>query len=162
MKLTSRSSKLILLVIVLAGGYFGLFPLDQSQNPGPASTPQAPSSRTTPDSGSADDLIAQAFANRQSDLQVKLSGRVERVLSDDREGSRHQRFILRLNSGQTLLVAHNIDLAPRVDGLSKGDTVELYGEYEWNDRGGVVHWTHRDPRGNHPHGWISHRGKRYQ
>jgi hypothetical protein len=87
---------------------------------------------------------------------------VERVLSDDREGSRHQRFILRLNSGQTLLVAHNIDLAPRVDGLSKGDRVELYGEYEWNERGGVVHWTHRDPRGNHPHGWISHRGKRYQ
>ena len=95
-------------------------------------------------------------------LQVRLSGRVERVLPDDLEGSRHQRFILRLATGRTLLVAHNIDLAPRVAGLAENDRVELYGEYEWNRKGGVIHWTHRDPRGNHPHGWIKHKGRRYE
>ncbi|QOY51204.1 DUF3465 domain-containing protein [Candidatus Sulfurimonas baltica] len=45
--------------------------------------------------------------------QMCDSGDVIRVLSDDNTGSRHQRFIIRLSSGQTLLIAHNIDLAPK-------------------------------------------------
>lgn len=94
--------------------------------------------------------------------QVQGSGRVIRVLSDDNEGSRHQRFIVELSPGRTLLVAHNIDLAPRVQSIRTGDTVAFYGEYEWNDRGGVIHWTHRDPRGRHSDGWIEHNGRRYQ
>jgi hypothetical protein len=98
----------------------------------------------------------------RSGNQVRGSGRVERVLSDDNDGSRHQRFILRLSSGRSVLVAHNIDLAPRVSGLSTGDTVSFYGQFEENDRGGVIHWTHRDPQGHHAHGWIEHNGRRFQ
>lgn len=98
----------------------------------------------------------------RSGQQVVASGQVVRVLSDDNEGSRHQRFILELSSGQTVLVAHNIDLAPRIPMLSTGDTVRFYGEYEVNPRGGVIHWTHHDPQGRHPDGWLEHRGKRYQ
>jgi hypothetical protein len=98
----------------------------------------------------------------RSGQQVMATGRVVRVLSDDNEGSRHQRFILELGSGQTLLVAHNIDLAPRIPMLDTGDTVRFFGEYEENSRGGVIHWTHHDPRGRHPDGWLEHRGKRYQ
>lgn len=94
--------------------------------------------------------------------QVTGSGTVIRILSDDNEGSRHQRFILELSSGQTLLIAHNIDLAPRVAMLSTGDTVRFYGEYEAGSRGGVIHWTHHDPRGRHVTGWLEHRGRRYQ
>jgi hypothetical protein len=75
------------------------------------------------------------------------------VLSDDNQGSRHQRFILKLESGHTVLVAHNIDLADRVP-LTRGDVVTLRGRYEWNDRGGVIHWTHHDPEGRGPGGWI--------
>ena len=97
-----------------------------------------------------------------SGQQVQSGGEVIRVLSDDNEGSRHQRFIVRLSSGRTLLIAHNIDLAPRVASLRVGDTVSFNGEYEWNDRGGVIHWTHRDPQNRHQAGWIEHRGKRYQ
>ena len=98
----------------------------------------------------------------RSGQQVKGSGRVVRILADDNDGSRHQRFILEMSSGQTLLVAHNIDLAPRISSLSTGDTVEFYGEYETNPQGGVIHWTHHDPQGRHAAGWLEHRGRRYQ
>jgi hypothetical protein len=107
-----------------------------------------------------DEALAEAFRSRRSDLLVEGRGVVERVLSDDSKGSRHQRFILRLSSGQTLLVAHNIDLADRVP-LAVGDEVAFRGVYEWNDKGGVIHWTHRDPRGRRPGGWLEHAGKRY-
>jgi len=78
---------------------------------------------------------------------VRGSGKVYRVLPDDNQGSRHQKFILRLRNQQTILIAHNIDLAPRIAKLKVGDTVKFYGEYEWSNRGGVVHWTHNDPQG---------------
>lgn len=84
------------------------------------------------------------------------------VLVDDLQGSRHQRFIIELASGQTLLIAHNIDLAPRINTLSSGDRIEFFGEYEWNEQGGVVHWTHYDPAGNHEDGWILHNNILYQ
>jgi len=106
--------------------------------------------------------ISEAFKNRQSGLQVNSSGTVSKILSDDNEGRRHQRFILRLSNGQTLLIAHNIDLAPRIAGIAVGDTVAFYGQYEFNNKGGVVHWTHHDPQGRHPGGWLKHQGQTYQ
>lgn len=111
---------------------------------------------------SSDEVLADAFENGRSNLQVSGSGVVTRILADDNDGSRHQRFILQLGSGQTLLVAHNIDIAPRISSLREGDAVEFYGEYEWNDQGGVIHWTHRDPGGSHIDGWLKHDGKLFQ
>ena len=108
-----------------------------------------------------DNLLQQAFDNRQSDLQVRGEGVVVKVLPDDLKGSQHQRFLLRLGSGQTLLFAHNIDLAPRIPRLNEGDSVAFYGEYEWNARGGVIHWTHHDPGGRHAGGWLRHDGTTY-
>jgi hypothetical protein len=61
-----------------------------------------------------------------------------------------------------LLVAHNVDLAPRVRDLRGGDTVAFSGEYEWSEQGGTIHWTHRDPDRNHVAGWIWHDGHVYQ
>ena len=109
-----------------------------------------------------EDPIRKAYENRKSDVQVQGEGEVIRLLADDDDGSRHQKFIIRLSTGQTLLMAHNIDLAPRINTLSEGDRIEFYGEYEWNSKGGVIHWTHHDPNGNHVSGWIKHRGKTYQ
>ncbi|HEX8130379.1 MAG TPA: DUF3465 domain-containing protein [Pyrinomonadaceae bacterium] len=109
-----------------------------------------------------DEALARAFEQRTSNIQVEGQGVVRRLLSDDNDGSRHQRFIVALASGQTLLISHNIDLAPRVVGLRTGDVVSFSGEYEWNAQGGVIHWTHRDPGKRHPAGWIKHDGKLYQ
>lgn len=109
-----------------------------------------------------DTIIQDAFKNRQSNLQVRGQGVAIKILPDDLEGSRHQRFILRLGNGQTLLVAHNIDLADRINTLSAGDTVEFYGEYEWSSKGGVIHWTHKDPKEHHVAGWLKHGSRTYQ
>ncbi len=105
--------------------------------------------------------VQSAYSNHQSDVQVQQKGVVVKVLADDLKGSRHQKFILKIDN-LSILVAHNIDLAPRIDGLRAGDTVEFYGEYEWNEKGGVVHWTHRDPGGRHIGGWLKHKGRTYQ
>ena len=110
----------------------------------------------------SDDTLKNAYINGRSNVQVNGVGTVIKLLRDDNEGSRHQKFILRLTSGETILVTHNIDLAPRINSLSKGDKVEFYGEYEWNNKGGVVHWTHQDPRGQHIAGWLKHNGSTYQ
>lgn len=106
--------------------------------------------------------LARAFAERESGFMVTFEGEVSKVLADDRDGSRHQRFLVRIEGGdQTLLVAHNIDLAERVP-LAPGDRLRLRGQYEWNDRGGVLHWTHHDPDGRHPGGFIEAQGRRFE
>lgn len=110
----------------------------------------------------SDAALLRAYKNKQSDLQIKGGGTVIKILPDDLKGSKHQRFIIKLATGQTLLVAHNIDLAPRVDALQEGDKIEFYGEYEWKAKGGVIHWTHHDPGGRHPDGYLIHEGKIYQ
>ncbi len=115
-----------------------------------------------PTDADAREAAATAPARSASDGQLEGIGVVERLLPDDDDGSRHQRFILRLASGQTVLVAHNIDLAPRLTNLDRGDTVAFFGEFERNAQGGVIHWTHRDPAGRHVAGWLRHDGRTVQ
>jgi hypothetical protein len=109
-----------------------------------------------------DDPIGRAFATQASDIQVEGEGTVIRILADDLNGPRHQRFIVEVPSGQTVLITHNIDIAPRINGLEVGNLVRFFGEYVWNQKGGLVHWTHNDPRGKHVAGWVMHEGKTYQ
>ena len=105
--------------------------------------------------------LQQAYAAGQSGVWLEARGHVSRVLSDDNEGSRHQRFILELDDGHTVLVAHNIDLARRIP-ARKNLLLAVRGRYEWNDRGGVIHWTHHDPDGRLQGGWIEVDNVRYQ
>lgn len=105
--------------------------------------------------------IAQLFKQKKSDTWVTAYGKVGKVLPDDNKGSRHQRFLLDIGQQKWLLVAHNIDLAPYVP-LKKGDQLIVHGEYEYNDKGGVIHWTHHDPRGYKDGGYIELNNKRYE
>jgi hypothetical protein len=152
--------KLLLIAAVAAAIYY----LNRGPAPPlPDAGLQAPPAATTDLAPAAnDDPIAAAYAQQRSDVEVTGAGRVTRVLGDDSLGDRHQRFILELPSGHTVLIAHNIDLAPRVERLAVGDAVEFRGIYEWNDKGGIVHWTHHDPQGQHEPGWLKHQGKTYE
>lgn len=105
---------------------------------------------------------SELFARKARDEMVDGEGKVVKLLADDNKGSRHQRFLLEIDGGQTLLFAHNIDLALRIDSLQVGDQVQFRGEYVYNPKGGVVHWTHLDPQNRHEAGWIKHHGITYQ
>jgi hypothetical protein len=89
-----------------------------------------------------------AYAKADTGRWIEDTGFVRRLLQDDDDGSRHQRFIIQLSNRQTLLIAHNIDVAERIP-LSLGD------------RGGLVHWTHHDPLGEEDGGWVRYRRKVY-
>ena len=126
-------------------------------SPAPPSTPSSSANTSV-----SDDAIARAFEQHKDLARVEGQGVVRRLLSDDNSGSRHQRFVVALSSGQTLLISHNIDLASKVVGLREGDLVSFCGEYAWNSEGGVIHWTHHDPSNHHAPGWIKHNGSVYQ
>lgn len=152
---------LLLILVVLGAEQYNPTLLSLFANDNAATTPSTeliakPSTKPTAISEPS------VYLRRHHKQQIADQGQVIKLLADDTKGSRHQRFILRLASGQTLLVAHNIDLAPYIQDLKLGDSVEFVGEYVWNDKGGVLHWTHHDPKGRHPHGWLKHNGRQYQ
>ncbi len=100
------------------------------------------------------------YAVEDDSTMITDHGEIIRIYSDDTHGSRHQRFVVRLKTGQTILILHNIDIAKRIP-IRIGDWIEFRGEYEFNDKGGLVHWTHHCPRGEHDPGWIEHAGISY-
>lgn len=137
-----------------------------SSSPTPATSLPQPSA--TPDGPAAasplvdNPSIARAIADHAHEVTVDAAGVVSRILPDDREGERHQRFIVRLPSGSTVLIAHNIDIAPRIEGLRTGAPIAFEGEYVWNAQGGVVHWTHHDPSARHKSGFVKYDGRLYR
>jgi hypothetical protein len=151
--------KFILALLVVTAGYW----LQQTSSRSPESERASRTVQSSPNTSAfAGDDLARAYEQQLSNLQVQGEGEVIKVLQDDVQGRRHQRFLLKLASGQTILIAHNVDLAPRIASLREGDRVAFHGEYEWNDKGGVIHWTHHDPDGRHTAGWLEHNGRRYQ
>lgn len=129
------------------------------------SKPQHLSADTTSSSSSdvgSNEQIESAFQAKRSHVQVQAHGVIEKVLPDDNQGLRHQRFIVRVNPQMNILIAYNIDIAPYIDDLKAGQPIAFDGEYIFNPKGGIVHWTHRDPQGHHPDGWIKYEGKTYQ
>lgn len=111
------------------------------------------------------DIIFQQYQqkNPNKKTQVLGCGQVVKVLKDDNEGSRHQKFLVKIDGYPqiTVLIAHNIDLADRIDGIKAQTPIRFYGEYIYNDKGSVVHWTHKDPAALHQDGWLEYKGQKY-
>lgn len=104
--------------------------------------------------------MQRLYGKNDTGTWIEASGLVRRLIADDNDGAGHQRFILDLGNGQTVLMAHNIDLAERVP-VGLGDRIRFRGMYEWNELGGLVHWTHHDPLGIEDGGFIRYRSKTY-
>ena len=123
----------------------------------------APESSSPSSAGTAqvDDALLRAIREHAEDVLVRSHGQVVKLLPDDDHPPRHQRFLVELGDGHTVLISHNIDLAPRVP-LREGQQVSFQGDYIWNEKGGVIHWTHHDPRNRRTGGWIEVDGKRYK
>lgn len=103
----------------------------------------------------------EAFGNYLNYVPIQDEGTLIKQLPDDTKGSSHQRLILQFENNLTMLLVHNIDVAPRIEGLQKGDRIAFLGEYIWSKKGGTIHWTHRSNTPKHAHGWVRHKGKQY-
>ena len=104
--------------------------------------------------------MTDRYGKGDTDTWIEDTGLVVRLIPDDEQGSRHQRFILSLPGRQTILLAHNLGLSARVP-VGIGDRVRFRGMYEWNEQGGLVHWTHGDPLGMEKGGYVEFRTRRY-
>jgi hypothetical protein len=125
-----------------------------------AVAPRVASPRAAAPATAGDADLRDAYQRRARNAPIEVTAVVVKLLPDDREGLQHQRFLIRA-AGLSILVAHNTGLAPRAP-VQAGDTIRIRGEYVWNNKGGVLHWTHHDPRGKHPAGFIDVRGRRVQ
>jgi len=142
---------LLVLVLAIAAMLFA-----RRELVAPAGGAADPSSASSPVAAAAaeDGSLQRAIDTRADGVPVTGRGVVQRLLADDRDGSPHQRIIVRVAGGGTVLIAHNLELGARIAPLAEGDTLEFAGDYVWNDKGGVVHWTHADPAGRHRAGWL--------
>jgi len=139
------------LVLVLALGLLAWW-LQQGERP-----EARPGGRTDRAAGALQDAIRE----KRSGVWVEGEGTIVYLLPDDREGSRHQLCLVELDFDHTIKISHNVDLAPKVP-WKKGDRIGFRGRFEWNAKGGVVHWTHHDPQGREPGGWLHHDGRTYE
>lgn len=108
---------------------------------------------------SSNSLSGLHFVNHS---QVEGEGEVVVILGDSPDAETRQKFMVRLASGTMLLIDHDTEKAPRVEKLELGDDITFCGEYSYDIDGNVVRWTHRDPSGRHPAGWLRHDGRTYQ
>jgi hypothetical protein len=118
--------------------------------------------------GSADAsnaAVFDAWRAARSRVEVTASGSVARVLGQ-REGpsGMHEGFLLHLRGGAgrglTVRVEDNTDITGPIP-LRAGDDVVVRGEYIYDSRGGIIHYTHRDPRARHPAGYVRVNGRIY-
>ncbi len=110
--------------------------------------------------------VYDAWRAGRSHGEVTASGSVVRILGTrvGPSGS-HEGFLLHLRGaagrGLTVRIEDNVDLTGPIP-LHPGEEVEVRGEYIYDSRGGLIHYTHRDPRGRHVAGYVRAGGNLYQ
>jgi Protein of unknown function (DUF3465) len=111
-----------------------------------------------------DPAVCAAYSAGRSHVEVVADGTVTRVFGvQSGRVSPHEGFLMRLASGCNLIVRveANTDFTGAFP-LARGDRLNVKGEYEYYPLGGVIHWTHRDPRGRHEGGYIAVGGHVYE
>ena len=82
-----------------------------------------------------------AFARHMNGVTINATGKVINILPDDTDNTPHQKFVIEIHSGHTILVSHNLLRAYRIP-VKIGDKIEVHGSYVWNRYGGLIHNTH--------------------
>ncbi|MBL8877200.1 MAG: DUF3465 domain-containing protein [Phycisphaerae bacterium] len=136
-------------------------------SPPPATAPaQVPSSLQSK-APAFSRTVRDLYNAKRGDAWVETTGRVEKLLPDDTDTSdnsdKHQKFLLLVPGDITVLVAHNISTARRVP-IRQGDSITLRGEYEYTEKGGTIHFTHKPKYSSRgvQGGWIEFKGARYE
>ncbi len=114
---------------------------------------------TTPDN----QAVCDAYAAARSHVEVIVRGPVTRVLGvAPGRVSPHEGFLMRVRArcDLTVRVESNVFFTGRFP-IARGERVQVKGEYEYYPRGGVIHWTHRDPRLRHQGGYVEVGGHWY-
>jgi hypothetical protein len=110
-----------------------------------------------------DAAVCAAYTAERSHVEVIADGTITRILGVQAgRVSPHEGFLVRLAAGCSLVVRveANTDFTGPIP-LARGERVTVKGEYEYYPLGGVIHWTHRDPRGRHEGGYIEAAGSTY-
>jgi hypothetical protein len=97
-------------------------------------------------------------------MQVRYSGTVlsqPRFFYSRHSHREHEQFDVRADDGSRFSVVDNVSIAPRVP-VQPGDRVTVQGELvRAHVSPPIVHWTHHDPGGRHPGGFVSLDGRVY-
>ena len=107
--------------------------------------------------------LCSAYADGRSHVEVVADGTVTRTLGVQQgRVSPHEGFLMRLDSACSVIVRVevNADFTGAIP-IQQGQHVLVKGEYEYYPLGGVIHWTHRDPRGRHAGGYVATGGRIY-
>ncbi len=126
----------------------------------PTSTPAGQTGQS-PSAGFGDAEAIRAQQLQLVKVPITVTAPVKKMLKYDDKGLPHEKFLMVLSNGTTLLVAHDTKMAPYVP-VQPGDTVTVHGEFIWNEKGGLIHWTHHSDTPKHQGGYIDFNGKRYE
>ena len=105
-------------------------------------------------------VLADAYLNKKSGMMAEVQGQVTRLIMDEEESARVQKFVICAISGQSRLVTHDLSRSDRVP-VAIGDKVMVRGEYVWSEPGGTLICPTRDNGSGGRNGWIEHKGERY-
>jgi len=100
--------------------------------------------------------LKSVLANKKvNKVQVYAKGKIIELLADDlKPPYLHQSYIMEVENGRNpirLVIVSNLEFE-RIP-VTIGDEVAVCGEF-LRVQGGMIHWTHYDPKNKHPHGFT--------
>lgn len=104
--------------------------------------------------------LASCSSNASGHAEVYVpDATIVRVLGErDSRSGLHEGFVIRVHD-RTFRVEDNVNITGPIP-MQRGQAVSLLGQLECDDL--VIHWTHRDPRGRHPSGYVKVNGRLYE
>lgn len=101
-----------------------------------------------------DKQLQTAIQNKKNAYFVEAANlSVTQLLPDDTQGLPHQKWVATLSNGLKIQIVYNLNMGLKVP-IKVGDKFAVGGQFIWTDQGGLVHWTHEDPKQVRPDGYV--------